>query len=210
MARKRARKRVVHSRKRRAVVRRHRVNAPKRRRRRAVAVTHYAANPRRRRRRHAVARTKRRARRSYRRNPSFGINFLVEGLKDGAGVVVGQVGARKIGALAKQYVPGMSATTGVMSVLPTLAGAIATAFVARKALPRYSRVITAGAFAEAITQGLAQTPAAPFLAAWPAGGARVGTVSAWPAQRALPANQPAPGMKAWPARRVGIVREVGG
>ena len=129
----------------------------------------------------------------------------MEGLKDGAGVVVGQVGTRKLGNLAKQYVPGLSATTGLMAAAPAFVGAIATAFIVRKAAPKYSRVVTAGAFAEAINQTLAQTPVATYLNAWPAGGARVGTVSAWPAKAALPA----PGMRAYPARRVGLVKEVG-
>lgn len=202
--RKRVRRRAVH-RRRASVVRHHKIN-PRRRRRRA-SVTRMASGRKRSRRAAVTHVNPRRRRHSYRRNPSFGINFLVEGLKDGAGVVVGQVGTRKLANLARQHVPGLSATTGIMAVAPTFVGAIATAFVARKALPKYSRVITAGAFAEAINQALAQTPVATYLSAWPMGGARVGTVSAWPGRAALPA--PAPGVRAWPSRRVGIVKEVG-
>lgn len=184
--------------------------------RRAVAAAHkrvrraYASNPaphrRRRRRRHLMNPARRHhRRRRYARNPAFGLNFLVDGLKDGAGVVGGQVATRKVAQLARQYVPGMSSTSGPLAVLPTLAGAVVTSFVARKALPRFSRTITAGAFAEVITGALAQTPVSAMLSGY---APVVPGLRAWPARAALPAAAPV-GVRAWPARRVGAVREVG-
>lgn len=209
MARKRARKRVVRHRRRHVVARRHAVN-PKRRRRRAVAVRRAAAPRRRRRRRHLANPARKRHARRYHRNPGgLGFKSILQDAKGGVGVVVGQQATRKLGALAKQYVPGMTTATGPMALIPTLLAAIGTSIAARKFARQWAPFIAAGAFSEVINGGLALTPASSFLSAYP----RVVGVSAWPAvgaggNAALPAGRTVVGMRAW-ARPGGSVREVG-
>ena len=203
-----ARTRKRHRSKVRVHRRRHAINARRtRRRRRPVAVTHYAANPRRRRRRHAVARVhRRRHARRYRHNPRFGVNFLMEGLKDGVAVSAGQLVTKKLGSIAQQYVPGLSGTGAVPVIGSSALAAVVTSLAARQFVPRASRLITAGAFSQVVNAAIAQTPLAGTLglSAWPAPVAPVRAVGAWPARPALPAA----GVRAWPSARVGGMRVI--
>lgn len=194
-------------------------SAPRRRRRRvAVARRASAATPARRRRRVRRAfasnpptrRRRVRRRRTFRRNPGLGsargvVDNIVQGLKDGATVVGGQVIARKIRGAITGMLPA-SAQTAVKSgagyVALTIGSAIAVSLAARKFLPAQARMAAAGAFSEAINAALAQTPIAPYLGAFgprrivPVAGRRPG-VSAWPQPRAVAA-----GVSAWPQPRV--------
>lgn len=191
-------------------------SAPRRRRRRAVAVAR-ANPPRRRRRRHVVARANpSRRRRGYRRNPPGGMmGQVTEGLQDGLAVVGGQVIARKLatGVAAMVPTPTNATIQKVQYVGLRLAAAIGVAMASKKFAPKYSRMMTAGAFSEAINAGLAQTPIAPFLAAIPRrrgnpalAGRRInpaiGRVAAWPA--AIPASTARAGVGAWARRGPGL------
>lgn len=206
-----ATKRKRHRSKVRVHRRRHAVNARRtrrtRRRRRPVAVTHYAANPGRSRRRHAVARVhRRRHARRYRHNPRFGVNFLMEGLKDGVAVSAGQLVTKKLGGIAQQYVPGLSGTGAVPVIGSSAIAAVVTSLAARQFVPRASRLITAGAFSQVVNAAIAQTPLAGTLglSAWPAPVAPVRAVGAWSARPALPAA----GVRAWTSARVGGMRVI--
>lgn len=158
--------------------RRRKSAAPVRRRRRRSHVRRHARrrrnpgaigpvrrrNPRRRRR--AVARHRRR-----RRNPGIAsARGIVQGLKDGAAVVGGQVATRKISGAVTGMLPATmqpKVQTGVGKIGLSLLSAVVTSLIARRALPAQSRLITAGAFSETINCALAQTPIAPFLSAYP-------------------------------------------
>lgn len=196
---------------------------PTRRRRRRASVRRnpgrfaLAANPtrRRRRRRHAVMAnprrvTHRRRRRSsgvFRRNPSGIVGALMQGLKDGAGVVGGQVAVRKLRGAVSGMLPAdvqAKATTGAGGIALSVVSALAVSMAARKFAPSYARVIAAGAFSETINSVLATTPIAPYLSAWPSPGGRPAQLSAYPGAgvKRLPAAR---GVAAYPhARVVGI------
>lgn len=191
-----------------------------RRRKRRAAVTHRNP-PKRRRRRTGVAlfranpgvvvhrNPRKRRRHHFRRNPGLlpggarGIaNTVMQGLKDGASVVGGQIAARKIRGAVTGMLPAetqASLKTGVGYVALSIASAIGVAIGARKLLPAQARFLAAGAFSEAINAGLAQTPVAPYLGAFapprrvlPTRTAGSRGVSAWPM-----AGAPA-GLGAWP------------
>jgi hypothetical protein len=130
---------------------------------------YYPNRPRRRRRFRANSH---RRRRSYRRNPGFGLDFLVSGLKDGAVVFAAQVANRKVANLVQQYVPGLSIVSAAGT--PSLVGifgsrviaASAVTLLARKVTPNLARLVAAGAFADAIGATLANVPSvAPYLGA---------------------------------------------
>lgn len=207
------------------------ITTPKRRRRRHVrrrnpgalgaarAVRHNPSRRRRHRRRTYRANPRRR----YRRNPSlFGtsrgiVGGIVQGLKDGGAVVLGQVAARKIKGAVTGMLPATAqaqVSTGVGAIALSLVSAIGASLIAKKALPGQSRLIAAGAFSETINQALAQTPVAPYLAgttrrpvrlvtnagarriaggvrAWPGAGGtgvRRSGVAAWPQTIGMPSN----------------------
>lgn len=203
-------------------------NPARRRRRRrnpsrAVAVR--SANPatrRRRRRRNpgAFARIRRanprHHRRRRRRNPGMGglVGNIVQDLKNGAGVVLGQVAVRKIRGAVTGMLPAATQTTvatGAGHVALSLAAAITASVAARKFAPGYARYVAAGAMSEVLNGVLATTPIAPFLSAFPrrvpvrmpAG--RNG-VNAWPAAPSMPAALPGgrvgarSGFAAWPVQ----------
>lgn len=224
-----ARKRVRRTRK--AVVRK---SAPRRRRRRAVAVARttarpvrrrrrpvFAANPpaRRRRRKHAASGKRRRFRRNPGLVPSSArgiVGGIVQGLKDGAAIVGGQVAARKIRGAITGMMPaaqqaGLKSGAGYVGL--SLVGAIITSIAAKKLIPTQARMITGGAFSEVINAGLAQTPAAAYLGAFGpsrrliAPAARRG-VAAWPGSGARPLAAGRTGMAAWP-KSVGMPSNAG-
>jgi hypothetical protein len=167
-------KRAATKRRRRRV---HRNPVARTRRRRSRARRHlvrsHLSNPvRRRRRRSYRANSHRRHRRHYRRNPGFGLDFLVTGLKEGAVVFGAQVANRKVANLVQQYVPGLSivAADGTPSLVgifgSRIIAASAVTMLARKVTPNLARLVAAGAFADAIGATLANVPSiAPYLGA---------------------------------------------
>ena len=198
------------------------INSPKRRRRHtrrrinpgglgpARAARH---NPPRR--RHRRRHTRINPRRRYRRNPSIlgssrGIvGGIVQGLKDGGAVVLGQVAARKIKGAVTGMLPATAqaqVSSGVGAIALSLVSAIGASLIAKKALPGSARLITAGAFSETINQALAQTPVAPYLAGTTRrpvrlvtngpGMRRVAGVRAWPGSGVSPTGRT--GVAAWP------------
>lgn len=192
-------------------------SAPKRRRRRRnpgglAPARRVSANPKRRRtrrRRRALASNPRRRR--VKRNPGISsarglVGGIVQGLKDGGAVVLGQVGARKVrGAVTGMLPANLQATvaSGIGQIALSIASAVVVSLVARKALPGQSRMISAGAFSETINAALAKTPIAPFLSAFPARRMPVALpagrgrgVAAWPG-----AALPRAGVSAWPGMR---------
>lgn len=206
--------------------------AKRRRRRRAASAT--PARRRRRRRnpgalgpaRRVLANRRRRSSRRRRRNPGVVrrvrrnspfastrgiVGGIVQGLKDGGAVVLGQVGARKVrGAVTGMLPANLQAqvATGAGQIALSLASAVVVSLVARKALPNHARMIAAGAWSETINAALAQTPIAPLMSAFPAR-RRVASaprrgVAAWPTAAALPAGRP--GVAAWP---MAMMRSVG-
>lgn len=205
-------------------------NAPRRRRRRrnpgALArARSVRTNPTRRRhsrrRRHTLGNPRRHRR--VKRNPSLGsargiVGGIVQGLKDGGAVVLGQVGARKVRGAVTGMLPAnvqAQVSGGVGAIALSLASAVVVSLVARKALPGQARLISAGAFSETINAALAKTPIAPFLSAYPprrialapAGRGRPG-VAAWPGQPAIPVRA---GVAAYPMMRsVGMPINAGG
>lgn len=187
--------------------------APKRRRHRrrrnpgalAAGSTRRRLNPtKRRRRRSAVAKTTRRRR----RNPGIAsargaVGGIVQGLKDGGAVVAGQVVTRKLrGAITGMLPADQQAKmkSGVGYIGLCLLSAVVTSLVAKRALPNYSRLISAGAFSETINAALAQSPTAvKFLSAYPGGTRRL---NAWPGATALPAGRG--NLAAWPVATPGM------
>jgi hypothetical protein len=153
--------------------------------------------------------------RRYGRNPvgftsGLGIGFLLNGLQDGAAVFGGQIANRKLANLLQGKIPGLSivAADGSASVVGVFGSrvlsAVAVSLVARQVVPRYSKLIAAGAFADAIGATLSTIPAAapfigattlvrPRVAAYPQapritnGVGRVG-VGAYPRSMGLPVN----------------------
>lgn len=201
-------------------------NPARRRRRRrnpSRSVARLSANPARRRRRRrrnpgAFARIRRanprHHRRRRRRNPSMGglVGNIVQDLKNGAGVVLGQVAVRKIRGAVTGMLPAATQTTvatGAGHVALSLAAAITASVAARKFAPGYARYVAAGAMSEVLNGVLATTPIAPFLSAFPR---RVPVrvpargVNAWPAAPAMPTALPAgrvgarSGFAAWPVQ----------
>jgi hypothetical protein len=186
------------------------------------AARHNPARRRRVRRRRVHSTTRRR----YRRNPSIlgssrGIvGGIVQGLKDGGAVVLGQVAARKIKGAVTGMLPATAqaqVSSGIGAIGLSLVSAIGASLIAKKALPGQARLIAAGAFSETINQALAQTPVAPFLAgttrrpvrlvANPVAARRIaGGVRAWPGSGVPAAGRT--GVAAWP-RSVGMPTNAG-
>jgi hypothetical protein len=135
----------------------------------------------------------------------------VAGVGRGFAVVSGQVVARKIKGAAQGILPATTnVSTGLPGIATTAGAAVAiTVLVALLAPPKYKRVgefVIAGAWSEAINCGLAQTPIAPYLSAFPMRRSPVrgyvqpahAGMSAWAA--ALPRNTGR--VAAWPEMRV--------
>lgn len=112
-----------------------------------------------------------------RRNPGLAgitsrgiVGNIVQGLKDGAAVVGGQVVARKVSGAVTGMLPATmqpKVQSGAGKVALSIASAVVTSLIARRVLPAQARLITAGAFSETINCALAMTPIAPFLSAYP-------------------------------------------
>jgi hypothetical protein len=122
--------------------------APRRRRRRRSVVV-LRSNPRRRRRRTAVARRVHHRRR-YRRNPGGGSGIVAtikQGAMDGALVLVGQTAQGRASALVSKMVP-VGGLPG--AILADIGSAVAVTMLARKFLPGRARMVSAGAFANAV------------------------------------------------------------
>lgn len=144
-----------------------------------------------------------RRRSSYRRNPGI-VADLTTGFVDGVSVSGGRLATRKLAAAAAAMLPAPEAGSTmekVQAVGVRVASALAVGFAARRFAPKWARMITAGAFSDAVDCALAQTPAAPFLSAFarvrrpaalPMPARRVGT-SAWPGNQL-------PRVSAWPQR----------
>ncbi len=145
--------------------------------------------------------------RRYRHNPRFRVNFLMEGLKDGVAVSVGQIATKKLGGIVQQYVPGLSGSGTAQAIGSKALAAVGTALIVRKVFPRGARMIAAGAFSEVVNAAVAATPvgATLGLSAWPAPVAPTRGIRAWTPAPALPAA----GVRAWPVARVGGMRVIG-
>lgn len=117
----------------------------RRRRRRAVAVR--TNPPRRRRRRSVVAR--RVTRRRYRRNPGgTGIVATIkQGAVDGALVLVGQAAQGRASSLVSRVLP-IGGLPG--AAIADVGSAVVVTMLARKFLPGRARMISAGAFSNAV------------------------------------------------------------
>lgn len=115
----------------------------------------------------------------------------------GLGVVAGQVVARKIrGALQGVVTTKVNVSTGLPGLATTLGAAVVGAIAHSHFTPPKHKgigeAVVVGMFAEAINFGLALTPAAPYLSAYPprpavriVAPARGGRFNAW-ARGALP------------------------
>lgn len=149
------------------------------------------------------------ARRRFRRNPPIGsiVNQLKAAAIDGATVFVGQIATRKIRGAVTGILPAATQTkvaTGVGYAALNLAAATGVAVAAHKFGGKYARMLAAGAFAEAISCAVAQTPAAPYLGAYPPRRIRSGTragLGAYVRPSALAAGASA-GLSAYPLPRV--------
>ena len=148
-------------------------NPPRRRRRRH----HHnaAAAPTARRRRRPAMRKNSHHRRHHRRNPPRArgaISAAVSGVMHGFGVVTGGVLARKArGGLQGVVTTNANVSTGLPGLATTTAAAIAGTVANHMFTPARHRelgdYVVAGMWAEAITFGLALTPVAPYLSAFP-------------------------------------------
>lgn len=231
------RKRKVYRRKRTTLHRSGRL--PRRRHHKGVTVArrrrrrHVRANPvrrhHRRRRRHLMANgpvrrrrrsyrvNARRHRRHFRRNPSFGgiTNAVIEGLKDGTAVFGGMIAARKIGNGLNAMIPATVAQSSpvLRGILFRGLGAVVTGIAARKVLPRYAKMMTAGAFAELVNYAAQQQPTLnSFLSAYSAAPVVVRGTRGYPLQlnagvRGYPGNPGYPGLGAMPM--IGLPTTVG-
>lgn len=135
-------------RRRRSTVRR---AAPRRRRRRSVALVR-SNPPRRRRRRRIVAR--RHHRRRYRANPGGTgiVSTIKNGVVDGALVLVGQAAQGRASALVSRVVP-IGGLPG--AAIADVGSAVAVTILARKFLPGRARMVSAGAFSNAVRRVIA-------------------------------------------------------
>lgn len=172
-----------------------RVNPPRRRHRRRHRRNPFYGNARRRHRR-------------FRRNPmSLGsargiVGSIVQGLKDGAAVVGGQVATRKVRGAITGMLPQATAANvskGIGYVALSLVSSVVVSMVAKRVLPSQARMIVAGAFSETINCALAQTPIAPYLSAYPR---RRVAMNAWPTPKGITGGARAAGVAAWPTMRV--------
>lgn len=125
--------------------RRHAVATPRRRRRRRSVVTIYRANPRRR----SSRRRRVTHRRRYRRNPGgTGVLATIKnGAIDGTLVLVGGAVQGRVAGFVAKVVP-LSGLPGVL--VSDVGSAVAVTMLARKFLPGRARMVSAGAFANAV------------------------------------------------------------
>jgi hypothetical protein len=172
-------------------------------------------NPRRRR---SVARANphRRRRHGMRRNPPM-LAALKQGVMDGGAVFVGGWANRRLTGAIQGLIPAAATGTAGVSpmlytVVPQIGAAVAISYLGNKFAPRYSRMLAAGAFAQAIGSALSLTPLAPFLGALPARrfvrGGGAGNLRAWPGT-GMPRVAGAQGMAAWPRRVMPMPQTVG-
>lgn len=229
------RKRKVYRRKRTTLHRHRSGRLPRRRHHKGVTVArrrrrrHVRANPRRhhRRRRHLMANPRRRRRyrinahrhhrRRYRRNPSFGgiANSFIGGLKNGTAVFGGMIAARKIGNGLNAMIPATVAQNSpvLRGILFRGLGALVTGIAARKVLPKYAQMVTAGAFAELVNYAVQQQPTLnSFLSAYSASPVIVRGQRGYPLQmgsgvRGFPGNPGFPALGATPL--IGLPTTVG-
>lgn len=191
----------------------------RRRRRNPGALARARANPPRRRRRRRRAASARRTVRRYKRNPGMStrgiVGNIVQGLKDGGAVVLGEVGARKVrGAITGMLPANVQAqvASGMGKLALSIASSLAVSMVVRRVLPGQARMVTAGAFAESINCALATTPLAPYLAAYPPRrivAAPAGRMSAWPGTGNSRISSGQQKLAAYPIRSVGMPSNVG-
>jgi hypothetical protein len=185
-------------------------NPVRRRKRRNVPVNR--ANPRARRRRNPP-RTRAHHRR---RNPPSVINALMDGAMNGAQVYIGGLATRKFAGAVTGAMSSSATTTTPSAITPIilrLGGAVVIALATSKLAPRFSDMLTAGAFSETYSAALAQTALAPYLGAMPprrfvrSTAAKLrghGNLAAWPmagGRAQLTSGQNA-GMRAWPRQRM--------
>lgn len=151
------------------------------------------------------------------------VNDIVQGLKDGTVIVGGQIGARKIRGAITGMIPvtsQASVQSGAGYIALTVVSALIVSLAAKKFVPAYARMATAGAFSETINAALAQTPVAAYLGAFapvrrrviPSGAGNRRGVAAWPgASASYMALQGArTGVAAWPMpRSVGMPSNAG-
>lgn len=155
--------------------------------RRFAAVRAYLPNPRRRRRR-------------YRRNPFGGggggvVNTLKNGVKDGLVVLASQAVTRR----GLTFVTNLNPIKGIAgTAISGLGTAVIVSMIGKKALPTWSRLISAAAFAEGIRGIIALTPAAPLFADYNISGGGVDVEDGYGAWPQIPATVQAQGMGAWP------------
>lgn len=153
---------VAAKKRRRRTVRRRTAAAPVRRRRRrrsVVARARSSAPVKRRRRRSAVARKVSRRRR-YSRNPSFSIRGVMGVAMEGGIIVAGQWGTARIAELVSgKLIPASLSTRSPLAAtaVANVVAAVGTSLIARKAAPRYARLLSAAAWAQAITSTLSAT-----------------------------------------------------
>ena len=160
-----------------------------------------------------------RRRRHHRRNPdligSIGGGAL-HGITHGATVVAGQVVARKLKGATQGILPSsMNVSSGMAGVATSAVAAlgvtVAHALLTPAKYKTLGAFVVAGAWSEAINQALAQTPIAPYLAAYPRPALRIvtpvrgGRIAAYP-RAALSAGAPA--FAAYP-RTVGLPANAG-
>lgn len=144
--------------------RRHRKNPRRHHVRRNPRRHHVRRNPRRR-------TYRRNARRHYRRNPSIrGVTgAFMEGIKDGLAVWGGQIAARKVSNMLGTLVPASIGqnSPALRGIITQGLGAVVTGIAVRRILPKYSKLATAGAFANFIDFAVRQNPTAnSFLSAY--------------------------------------------
>ncbi len=94
------------------------------------------------------------------------VGTIKQGVEDGAVILGGEIAQNKIVALGDKFVPhfGTSTTMAIARVgVLNIAVASGISLGTRKLLPKYSRMAAGGAWARAIANVLAQTPAAALL-----------------------------------------------
>jgi hypothetical protein len=81
-------------------------------------------------------------------------------VKDGTAVYLGQVAARKIGNGLNAMIPATVAqnSPALRGILFRGLGAVVTGIAARKVVPKYAKLVTAGAFAELVNFAVTQNP----------------------------------------------------
>lgn len=170
-------------------------NAPRRRhkRRNPASLKHALIMNPRRRRRSSLMRNKPRRRHGFRRNPPLSVGGIMQGVQDGAAVYAGGLVARKFTGAVTGMLPTSTLPSAVSTVGLRLVAAVGLGMLTPKFAPKWSRMVTAGAFSETIASALAQTPVAPYLGAMPARR----FVASVPGTRGLRQGARRPGMHGW-------------